>query len=78
MLFSSISISPIYVCLYLQSVEAHPTSNSSGNGGFDAMDLLNKAINAIGGLDTVNRITSITYQASKLENPTSPGEIFFC
>jgi hypothetical protein len=42
------------------------------------MDLLNKAINAIGGLDTVNRITSITYQASKLENPTSPGEIFFC
>ena len=68
MLFSSLSISLVCAWLCLQLAEAHPTSNSSENGSFEAIDLLNKAINAIGGLDTVNRITGITYEAPKLEN----------
>jgi hypothetical protein len=33
------------------------------------MDLLNKAIDEIGGLDAVNRIKGITFEAPTLETP---------
>jgi hypothetical protein len=49
--------------------KAQCTSNSIKNGIFEALDLLNKAIIAIGGLDTVNRIKGITFEAPKLETP---------
>jgi hypothetical protein len=55
--------------LYLQHAKAQRTSNSFRNGTFEVMDLLNKAISAIGGLDSVNRIKGITFEAPKLDTP---------
>jgi hypothetical protein len=68
---------------YLQSIEAHPTSSSGGNGTSDAVDLLNKAINVIGGWDALNSVKGITYHAPKLarsskskNNDTDPSIAF--